>query len=221
MKQSTGSQVFDDLLEGGFESGVLTTIYGPPGSGKTNITMLAAATAAEKKKVIYIDTEGGFSVERLRQLTKNSTKVMGRILFLRPTTFQQLKADIAKLDTIMSKQVGMVIVDSIAMLYRTELAKDAKKTNQDLAQQVNQLVSIARTFDIPVLATNQVYADMEIKGQVNMVGGDILRYASKCIIELRKDEKGRTAILKKHRSIQEKKKVFFLISQDGIVLDSR
>jgi RecA/RadA recombinase len=31
---STGSDFFDEMLGGGYESGVVTTIYGPPGAAK-------------------------------------------------------------------------------------------------------------------------------------------------------------------------------------------
>ena len=71
---STGSALIDDILEGGLEKEVTTTIYGPSGSGKTNVAILAALESAEKGKVIFIDTEGGFSIERAKQLFSNSYK---------------------------------------------------------------------------------------------------------------------------------------------------
>lgn len=44
-------------------------IAGPPGCGKTNFVILASCSQAKKgKKVIFVDTEGGFSVERVKQI---------------------------------------------------------------------------------------------------------------------------------------------------------
>ena len=62
MRVDSGSEVMNDLLDGGFESSVITTIYGGAGSGKTNICLLFACNLG--KKVIWIDTEGSFSIER-------------------------------------------------------------------------------------------------------------------------------------------------------------
>ena len=67
-KISTGSQDLNKWLFGSYEKDVITMIAGPPGSGKTNFAILAACSQAKKgNKVIFIDTEGGFSVERVKQ----------------------------------------------------------------------------------------------------------------------------------------------------------
>ncbi|MDP3987499.1 MAG: hypothetical protein Q8P81_04720, partial [Nanoarchaeota archaeon] len=61
-KISAGSFDLNKWLYGGYEGGVITMIAGPPASGKTNFVFLAACSLAKKKeKVIFIDTEGGFS----------------------------------------------------------------------------------------------------------------------------------------------------------------
>jgi hypothetical protein len=50
-----------------------------------------------------------------------------------------------------------------------------------------------------------------------MVGGDILKYGSKCLIELQAGHRGiRKAIIRKHRSIAGEKEVFFRIIENGI-----
>jgi len=50
---------------------------------------------------------------------------------------------------------------------------------------------------------------------MRMVGGDILRYWSKCIIELENIRGKRTARLIKHRSLREKE-LNFIITNEGI-----
>jgi len=61
-KISSGSEIIDKLLDGGYNK-VVTTIYGPAASGKTTMAMLAAIQQAEQgKKFVFVDTENGFSV---------------------------------------------------------------------------------------------------------------------------------------------------------------
>jgi len=105
------------------------------------------------------------------------------------------------------------------MLYRLELKeKDSiHDINRELAQQVAYLTEIARKKNIPVLITNQVYANFDDSSKINIVGGDVLKYGSKCLIELQiTPNNKRRAILKKHRSLSEKE-VLFEIREEGIV----
>ena len=56
MKVSTGSPILDNFLGGGYDRDIITTIFGPSGTGKTNLCLLAAVRIAEKgKKVIFLD----------------------------------------------------------------------------------------------------------------------------------------------------------------------
>jgi len=82
-KVSSGSPIINVLLDGGFEKDVITTIYGPAGSGKTNICLFCTIEVTKNgKKVIFIDTEGGFSVKRLEQISKNYKDVLKNMIFL-------------------------------------------------------------------------------------------------------------------------------------------
>lgn len=216
-KITTGSEVIDWLLEGGYERDVLTTIYGPAGSGKTNLCLVSLANHYDKK-IIYIDTEGSFSISRIKQLTDQYEKVLENVIVLKPTDFSEQKKVFEKLKKIVNEKIGLIIVDSIAMLYRLELGKtkEVYKVNRDLGVQMASLIQISRKHKIPVLVTNQVYSDFEDKDKINMVGGDILRYASKCLIELQKTKEGKKAILRKHRSLPENKEIKFKILDKGI-----
>jgi len=220
-KLSTGSQILDSLLNGGFEKGIITTLYGPAGSGKSNICMLATLGVVNQgKKVVFVDTEGGFSAERVQQLErKNFRGVMKNILLLNPTKFEEQKKIFQKLnDTVNAEKVGLIVVDSIAMLYRLQKGseEEIRVTNREMANQLAILSEIARKKTIPVLVTNQVYADFNSK-DFKMVGGDLLKYWSKCIIKLEALESGiRKASISKHRSIAEGKSACFEIVESGL-----
>ena len=217
-KITSGAEVIDWLLEGGFEKEVITTIYGPAGSGKTNISLICAASFKDKK-VIYVDTEGSFSLSRLRQISDDYKKVLDNVILLKPTTFAEQKKAFEELKGLVHKNTGIIIVDSIAMLYRLEIGQSKKiyEVNRQLGMQLSYLTEIARKNKIPVLITNQVYADFEDKNKVNIVGGDLLKYQSKCLIEIQKNNDGsRKAIIRKHRSIEENKEVNFKINDLGL-----
>jgi len=220
-KTSTRSEVIDKLLNGGIENDIITTIFGPAGSGKTNICIMTAINISKNgKKAIYIDSENNFSVERLKQIESDDyKKVLDNIIFLRPVNFKEQKEDFKKLKNIIDNNIGIVIVDTISMLYRLEIGQSNNiyEVNRELGQQISSLSEITRKKNIPVLITNQVYQSFEEKEKVNIVGGDILKYGSKCLIELQKYRNSlRKAILRKHRSIKEEKEVVFKIVETGL-----
>ena len=92
-KISAGSYDLNKFLFGGYEKDIITTIYGPAGSGKTNFCLMISVSQAKKgNKVIFIDTEGGFSIERIRQLAgENYESILENIILLRPTSFAEQK----------------------------------------------------------------------------------------------------------------------------------
>ncbi len=221
VKISAGCYDLNKWLHGGYESDIITVIYGGPGTGKTNFCLLAAVSQAKKdKKVIYIDTEGGFSIERLKQINQNDyEKVISNILLLNPVNFNEQRAIFQDLYKHLKKEVSLIIVDSMAILYRIDLAEarekssmDVQKTNSTLATQMKSLSEIARKKNIPVIVTNQIY---KWEDYDKMVGGDILKYWGKCLIELTNEKGRRTANLRKHRSLGESK-LDFVIENEGI-----
>jgi DNA repair protein RadB len=77
-KLATGSKVLDEMLKGGYEKDIITTIYGPAGAGKTVLCILCAINVARSgKKVVYVDSEGGFSLERLKQIASHISQDTG------------------------------------------------------------------------------------------------------------------------------------------------
>lgn len=233
-KISAGSFDLNTWLFGGYEKGVISMIAGPPGSGKTNFAILAACSQAKKgKKVIFIDSEGGFSPERVRQIVGDSyEEILKNILLLEPKSFNEQKEVFSKLlNSIKKNHVSLIVADSMAMLYRLELGDAVKdkdednirEVNREVARQMRILAEISRKENLPIIITNQVYkgflSEEDWKAgkvaEVNIVGGDLFKYWSKCIIELRADSGRRKAILVKHRSLPEKE-MDFVIKDKGV-----
>ncbi|MBI4439171.1 DNA repair and recombination protein RadB [Candidatus Woesearchaeota archaeon] len=218
-KSGSGCDVLDSLLDGGYECGVVTTIYGPAGSGKTTACLLASISVASSgRKVVFIDTEGGLSVTRLAQLAGSSVP-LDSILFLKPVTFEEQKGCLARLRSVVNSRVGLVVVDTITSLYRSERSDDNSELNRELGRQVSFLVEAARRWSIPVIVTNQVYSGFDGRKDVRMVGGDIISYNSKCLIELRHlHGSRRAAFLQKHRYLPQKEELFEIKSEGFLEL---
>ena len=211
------AEPLDELLNGGIEYKSLTNIYGPAGAGKTNLAILASVSCIRNgKKVIFIDTEGGLSIERLQQIVGDVDKISNDLLIMEPKTFEEQDEIIKNLEKKVGSDVGLIVVDSLVSLYRLELGKDNfQDVNRKLANQLAILSKISREKDIPVLITNQVYSSFD--NGIEIVSRDISKYWSKCLIELMKLDKGRRiAILRKHRSLEEERSVEFVITEKGI-----
>lgn len=216
-KISSGSDIIDEFLDGGYESDIITTVYGPAGSGKTTMGLLAAISVTNSgKKVFFIDTEGGFSVERFRQLRDYNDDCLKNTLVMKATSFEEQNKVFKNVKQIVNEKIGLIVVDTISMQYRIECGKkkDIKAVNNEMGVQISILNEIARTKNIPVFLTNQVYSDFEQRDAVKMVGGDILRYSSKCLLELQKGSNSRVLVIRKHRS-QPEKEIGFKIEEKG------
>ncbi len=208
----------------GFETGTITNIYGGPGVGKTNICLLTAIDCAKKGgSVCYIDTEGGFSLERFKQLTDRWQDLLDRIELAEPKDFEQQSRIVRELG---KKDFDLVILDSAVALYRLEYAEPKMGKNSDdlvmaanreLSKQLSVLSNLARDKKIPILITAHAYRSRE-NGEWDAIGGEVLKYWSKVImfIERTGRDSERKAVLIKHRHLPEGRSVKFQITQDGI-----
>ena len=165
-KISAGSYDFNKWLFGGYEKSIITMIAGPAGSGKTNFCILASASQAKKgNKVIFVDTEGGFSIERIKQIVSSQEdldKILNNILLLKPTNFEEQKKEFQDLlKHIKKENISLIVIDGMTMLYRLEFENKERiqETNRSMAFQMRTLAEIARKQGIPIIITNQVYSE--------------------------------------------------------------
>lgn len=211
----------DTIIGGGIEKGCITQFYGPPGSGKTNIVLkMLVQSALNGNKGVLIDTEGGLSIERVKQIAEdNFERMAGNIIVIEPTTFKEQNEALQKIESSLENgtdNIELVVLDSAVALYRL---KDGGQTeiNRELGKQMGLLSKLARKHNIAVIITNHIYSIFDEENTIEPVGGTILKYWSKIIVELEKNDNGdRFAILKRHKSRPDGAKVKFEIINKGL-----
>ena len=213
---STKCKPIDDLLWGGIESGIITKTYGEAGTGKTNLCLqISRECVVAGNRVAYLDT-GGASIERLNQICSNNynyKKILDNILFFRPISFENQEKMIH--DTIKIKDIRLIVVDTINMLYRVDLEADIEKAKRSFTRQVTNLQIAARERDLFVIITEQVYTDK--RGNIKPFTNKDTEHMIKTIIKLVKAGiNKRQAIIIKHRSQPEGKQAFFKITNNGL-----
>ncbi len=220
MRAPLGCRAIDELLGGGFEGGCIALLFGEAGSGKTNICLqLARNVVRGGKKAIYIDTEG-VSMERLEQICGDDFEVIAKnILFSEPYSFEEQERLIDKAIKITenSPEVGLIVIDSVTMHYRLTLRDEVRRDERHaLTRQIAKLLRVSRKVGIPVIATSQVYTDIET-GKYLPLGGHMLTHNAKTILELLKTgPSARLARLVKHRAAEEGRSAKFRITAAGI-----
>ncbi len=203
-KISTGSENFDAMMGGGFETGCITECFGEFGSGKTQIGHILCVKALKEYPeayAVYIDTENTFRPERIQQLAVGSgldpEDALSRIMVARAynSDHQMLLAE--KIDSLISEQgknVRLLVVDSLTSHFRAEFIGRGTlaERQQKLNRHMHVLSKVAGAHNLLVYVTNQVMAkpDQFFGDPTTAIGGHIVAHASTFRIYLRKGRKG-------------------------------
>lgn len=204
LKFSTGSNAFNAIMGGGFETGAITECFGEFGSGKTQVGHILSVNVLKEDPdavVIYIDTENTFRPERIIQLSEgvgiNSQDALSRIMVARAfnSDHQILLAEKAEsLITEQGKKVKLVVVDSLTSHFRAEFIGRGTlaERQQKLNRHMHTLSKLAGTHNLCVYVTNQVMAkpDQFFGDPTTAIGGHVVAHASTFRIYLRKGKKG-------------------------------
>lgn len=160
---------------------------------------------AQNGKVIFVDTESGFSIERIKQLHSNAEQLLRNVLYKHAKNF--FKQGEAIKQMLELEGINLVIIDTIGSHFRTEVAKDPEKMQQLLGWQIETLRKISK--HIPVIITNQVYQDPKT-GKIRMTAERILKPWADMIIHLEKEP--RKILFER----PEKEMIPFTINEKGI-----
>jgi RecA/RadA recombinase len=156
----------------------INLVYGESATGKTTLALQESLKyTKENKKVLYVDTENSFSVERLKQMDENYKEYLNKIFLVQPKDFVEQHELIKKL-----KKFDLIVIDTIGHHYRKSIKEDSYPTNARL----NKQLRILKDLDCPVLILNQVYFDIN-KNKIRNIGENILKKWVTNIIKLEKN----------------------------------
>lgn len=203
-KLTTGSQALDNLLGGGLETQAITELFGPFGSGKTQIIhqLLVNVTMPEERKglngeAILIDTENTFRPERIEQmslaLNLDPKEVLKKIHVARAynSSHQMLLVEKA-FETAKQNPIRLIAVDSLTAHFRVEYTGRGAlaERQQMLNRHMHDLLRFADIYNAVVAVTNQVSARPDVFfGDPNQpIGGNIVGHTATFRISLRRSK---------------------------------
>jgi len=231
---TTGSKNFDELLGGkGVESRAITEAFGAFGSGKTQLSLQLAVNVqlplengGVNGKCVFIDTEGTFRPQRVRQMAEsigaNPEKVLKNILVARAFNSDHQMLLLEKVgDLIKSGEpIKLMIIDSLTAHFRAEYSGRGQLADrqQKLNRYMHDLMKLAETHNLAVYVTNQVMANpAQLFGDpTTAIGGNIVGHASTYRIYLRRGKQGsRVAKLIDSPNLPDNECVYF-VTEGGL-----
>lgn len=231
---TTGSTELNNLLGGkGVESRSITEAYGAFGSGKTQFGLTLAVNVQLPKekggsngKAVYIDTEGTFRPDRIRQISEgigaNSEKVLKNILVARAFNSDHQVLLLDKVTEMIKngEPIKLMVIDSLTAHFRAEYSGRGQLADrqQKLNRYLHQLMKLAEQHNIAVYVTNQVMANpaMMFGDPTTAIGGNILGHASTYRLYLRRGKQGsRVAKMIDSPNLPDNEAVFF-VTEHGL-----
>ncbi|KAK9450113.1 uncharacterized protein V1518DRAFT_413024 [Limtongia smithiae] len=203
---STGSKQLDEVLGGGIKTMSISEVFGEYRCGKTQLAHTLCVTAqlprdmgGAEGKVAYIDTEGTFRPERLRDISErfgvDADQVCDNVAYARALNSEHQMELIEKLGANFADGTyRLLIVDSIMAQFRVDYSGrgELNERQQKLNQMLGRLTRLAEEYNVAIFMTNQVQSDPGASALFaaadgrKPVGGHVLAHASATRVMLRK-----------------------------------
>jgi DNA repair protein RadA len=206
LKLATGSNNLNKLLGGGIETQAITEFVGEFGTGKSQLCMKLSITAQLPQKdgglegkVLFIDTEGTFSAERVYQMAQGMQlqpeKILEGIMCGRVyNSDHQVMAVDHAFKMCQDENIKLLIIDSVLSHFRSEYIgrETLAERQQKLNSHLHKLTRLAQALNLAVVVTNQVQANPQafFGDPTRPAGGNILAHASTHRIMLKKASGG-------------------------------
>jgi DNA repair protein RadB len=224
IKIQTGVRCIDKVIEERIPPESLTLIYGEPETGKTTLAMQCAVNCAlQNFKVLFVDCDNSFSTKRLSQVSGDKfEEVAERIILVKPTDFKEQTAFIDRVQDYLSKNVGLIIIDTLTSLYSAKVAETSGKpfpVNRELNRQMAILAQTSKLRKIPILITSQVRSVIKDENvSVRPVATRVLKFWAEMIIALKPTDYPQTieAVLEKTLNKKEETTCYVQIVENGI-----
>ncbi len=174
-KITTSSNEFDGILGGGVWTQELTELAGGFGSGKTQLcfqlcinVQLPFEEGGLEGNAFFIDTERTFSPRRVVEMASyrelDVEEILNNIYISSAVNTHHLFSIVDQLDEIIpEKNIKLLIIDSLASHFRSEFIGKGKlvERQQKLMKIAELLIMIAVKYDIAIVVTNQIIANVE------------------------------------------------------------
>ena len=154
---STGLLRLDDLLGGGIIPGTIIDIFGPGGSGKTQLAMQISLNSLQDGTVLYQDTTR-FQSERMLQLIKirglQPSSLDNMIVARMTNTAEQLDY-VNKISELKPK---LVVIENITDLFSFEYSRETSLLEKHVRfmEYMHALSMASVSNKIPVVVTNMI-----------------------------------------------------------------
>lgn len=231
-KLTSGSQAFNDLMGGGFETQSIVEFFGEFGSGKTQICFQLAVNSTLPHdlggldgEVIMIDTENTFRPERIVQMAKaadvDPMETLQKIHVARAfNSHHQMLLVERALEMAKERKIMLLIVDSLTAHFRAEYVGRGAlaERQQSLNKHMHDLLRFADINNSVIAVTNQVSAkpDAFFGDPTRPIGGHVVGHTATFRIYFRKSKGGkRIARLIDSPNLPEAEAVI-TISEDGV-----
>lgn len=186
----------DNLLGGGIPLRAITEISGTPGIGKTQMCLQACVSVqlpqsmgGVQGEAVYIDTEGSFTVERLKAMGEHAVHhiqsveenkgeldslsldgILRGTHYYRCTSYIEVMAVVKLLPNFLEDhpKVRLVIIDSIAFHFRHDFPDMISRTGI-LCRITQDLIQLATKQNLAVIVTNQMTTRFDGSGSSHFV----------------------------------------------------
>lgn len=200
----TGSRALDEILGGGFETGVITELIGEFGSGKTQICYVASVLVQQpieegglNGKAFIIDTEGTFLPERIVQIAEtrglNVQTTLRNIVIVKAHSSRELEIIVRDLPSELSNEnYRLLVVDSMASHFRSEYVgrETLAPRQQKLGGILGNMLRTAENFNMVALVTNQLQGNPSGYGGDKPALGHVMAHSGTHRVKLRKGRQG-------------------------------
>lgn len=146
----------DRVLGGGLVAGSLVLLGGAPGIGKSTLLLQTAKALVDKLgSILYVSGEE--SAHQIRHRAERLGAVSPKILLFNETALEAVERQIE------ASKPGLVIVDSVQTLFRSDLSSAPGSVTQ-VRECAASLMRLAKSLNIPTILVGHVTKDGSLAG---------------------------------------------------------
>jgi recombination protein RecA len=186
----TNCIALDILLRGGIPREMITEMYGPEGGGKSTLALTCVGNAQHSgEHAAYIDVEHGLDPSYARKLGVD----MSKLVLSQPDYGEEALQIVETL--IESQAVGIIVVDSVAMLTpKAEVEGEIGDANvaplpRLMAQALRKLTVKVRKANVALIFINQIrdiIGAMPYQEKTGTPGGRALKHNASLRLDVRR-----------------------------------